>query len=137
MNTRKTPEYTKNYKSNRTPTCKMVGVLFFRRKKYKDINQQTDMRGSTVQDVSHNMVENNIEVGNNNMDKYLCISGEVEMKKKKVQLTLQFPKENREKDRNEFEQILKRIYLDKLQNSYLQPGDEALSSQSQYKEGGK
>ena len=94
----------------------------------KDVNKQADMRGSTVQDVSHNMVENSIEVGNNNMDKYLCISGEVEMKKKKVQLTLQFPKENREKDRNEFEQILKRIYLDKLQNSYLQPGDEALSS---------
>ena len=103
----------------------------------KDVNKQADMRGSTVQDVSHNMVENSIEVGNNNMDKYLCISGEVEMKKKKVQLTLQFPKENREKDRNEFEQILKRIYLDKLQNSYLQPGDEALSSPSQYKEGGK
>lgn len=59
-----------------------------------------------------------------NMETY---SKEVEIGKKKVKITLEFPYTVDTKDADRFEHMLKDIYMNKLQIGYLQSGSQAVS----------
>lgn len=59
-----------------------------------------------------------------NMDTY---SEELEIGKKKVKITLEFPHTVDPKDAERFEHMLKEIYLNKIQKGYLQRSFHAVS----------
>lgn len=59
-----------------------------------------------------------------NMDTY---SKEVEIGKKKVRITLEFPCTVDPKDSDRFEHMLKEVYLNKLQKGSLQSNSQAVS----------
>lgn len=68
-----------------------------------------------------------------NMETY---SEELEIGKKKVKITLEFPYTVDPKDADRFEHMLKDVYMNKLQKGYLQSGSQAVSFPIQKGKGG-
>lgn len=62
-----------------------------------------------------------------NMENMETYSEEVEIGKKKVRITLEFPYTVAPKDADRFEHMLKEVYLNKLQKGSLQSGYQAVS----------
>ena len=61
------------------------------------------------------------------MEEYETYSTEIEMKKKKVKITLEFPYTVDPKDADRFEHMLKEIYMDQIQKVFPQMTYQALS----------
>lgn len=77
---------------------------------------------------AHKNIKNGQSKCNNmeNMDTY---SKEAGMGKKKVKITLEFPRTVDPKEADRFEHMLKEIYLNKIQKGYLQSRFHAVSFQ--------
>lgn len=75
--------------------------------------------------VSHKDIERNQSKCDNmeNMDTY---SEDIEIGKKKVKITLEFPYTVDQKATDSFEHILKAVYLNKIQKEYLQSSLQAV-----------
>ena len=78
--------------------------------------------------LAHKDIKNGQSKCNNmeNMDTY---SKEAELGKKKVKITLEFPRTVDPKKADRFEHMLKEIYLNKIQKGYLQSRFHAVSFQ--------
>lgn len=76
--------------------------------------------------LSHNNIKSNASKCGSmeNMETY---SKEVELGKKKVKITLEFPCTADPKDTDRFEHMLKEVYLDKIQKGSLQSNFQAVS----------
>lgn len=62
-----------------------------------------------------------------NMENMETYSEEVEIGKKKVKITLEFPYTIDPRDAQKFEHMLKEVYLNKIQKGYLQSDFQAVS----------
>lgn len=62
-----------------------------------------------------------------NMENMETYSEELEIGKKKVKITLEFPYTVDPKDADRFEHMLKDVYMNNLQKGYLQSGSQAVS----------
>lgn len=62
-----------------------------------------------------------------NMENMETYSEEVQIGKKKVRITLEFPYTVDPKDADRFEHMLKEVYLNKIQKGYLQSNFQAVS----------
>lgn len=71
-----------------------------------------------------------------NMENMETYSEELEIGKKKVRITLEFPYTVDPKDADRFEHMLKDVYMNKLQKGYLQSGSQAVSFPIQKGKGG-
>lgn len=76
--------------------------------------------------LSHNNIKSN-ESKCGSMENMETYSKEVELRKKKVKITLEFPCTADPKDTDRFEHMLKEVYLDKIQKGSLQSNFQAVS----------
>lgn len=76
--------------------------------------------------LSHKDIENS-ESKCDNMENMETYSEEVEIGKKKVRITLEFPYTVEPKDAERFEHMLKEVYLNKIQKGSLQSNFQAVS----------
>ena len=74
--------------------------------------------------LSHKVIKNSECDNMENMETY---SEEVEIGKKKVRITLEFPCTVDPKDADRFEHMLKDVYMNNLQKGYLQRDFQAVS----------
>lgn len=85
--------------------------------------------------LSHKDIENS-ESKCDNMENMETYSKEVEIGKKKVRITLEFPYTVEPKDAERFEHMLKEVYLNKIQKGSLQSNFQAVSFPTPKGEGG-
>ena len=76
--------------------------------------------------LSHKDIKSS-ESKSGNMENMETYSEEVEIGKKKVRITLEFPYTVDPKDADRFEHMLKDVYMNNLQKGYLQSGSQAVS----------
>lgn len=76
--------------------------------------------------LSHKDIENS-ESKCDNMENMETYSKEIEIGKKKVKITLEFPCTVEPKDADRFERMLKEVYLNKIQRGSLQRSLHAVS----------
>ena len=74
--------------------------------------------------LSHKVIKNSECDNMENMETY---SEELEIGKKKVRITLEFPYTVDPKDADRFEHMVKDVYMNNLQKGYLQSGAQAVS----------
>lgn len=74
--------------------------------------------------LSHKVIKNSECDNMENMETY---SEELEIGKKKVRITLEFPYTVDPKDADRFEHMVKDVYMNNLQKGYLQSGSQAVS----------
>lgn len=78
--------------------------------------------------LSHNDIKRNQSKCNrNSMENMETYSKEIEPGYKKVKITIEFPTTTDPKDTDLFENMLKEVYLDKIQKGYLQSKFNAIS----------
>ena len=65
------------------------------------------------------------------MEEYETYSTEIEIKRKKIKVTLEFPCTVDPKDADRFEHILKEIYMNQIQNIFSEKAYQTVSNEGQ------